>query len=495
MVEKYTLTALFALVLIYLAYRSWRRARTHDEFDLAGRRTGLLPLVGTLGAAEFNTATLIGGASVAYQYGTVGLYYTAFIFVFVFGIYAGTVAKPYRRLRISTIAEYFERRFTGRLAEPTRLLASLITLSFTWLAPATYLAGISVVASVLLGVDPITTVVVVVVFCLVLAITGGLVTAISFDVLSYAMILIFVPVLFAVGLVKAGGLSHLGDVFQARFLSFEPVWDLDRYGFASVLAWCFQNILAYIAAPWYGQRMFSARSERIAYRGMVINTVAITVLYGLVAVTTMLSRVLMPHLARPEEALPRMVLNYTPAILQGLILVTLLLVGKSTMMAMWNAAVSIATNDVIRRYLAKDRPSIFYVRIGRLLFVAIGATTLVLSLTMVGSILLALTYISVYLALLAFPILAGLFWKRFSTAAAFGSLLAGAVYVTIALLAELPYYLISPVGVALSAVVGVTVSLARRVRETPEAVDEFFALAHASGQRGPGSTVKESSHQ
>lgn len=71
MVEKIAITALFAGILVHLAYRSWQRARTHDEFDLAGRRTGLLPLVGTLGAAEFNTATLIGGASVAYQYGTV----------------------------------------------------------------------------------------------------------------------------------------------------------------------------------------------------------------------------------------------------------------------------------------------------------------------------------------------------------------------------------------------------------------------------------------
>lgn len=480
MVEKATITALFAAVLVHLAYRSWKRARTHDEFDLAGRRTGLFPLVGTLGAAEFNTATLIGGASVAYQYGTVGIYYTSFIFVFVFGTYALTVAKPYRRLRISTIAEYFERRFTGRLAEPTRLLASLITLSFTWLAPATYLAGLSVIASVLLGVDPATTVVVIVVFCLVLAMTGGLVTAISFDVLSYAMIVVFVPVLFAIGYVQADGLTRLGEAFAPEYLSFAPVWDLEQYGFASVLAWCFQNILAYVAAPWYGQRMFSARSDRIAYRAMLINTVAITGLYGLVAVTTMLTRVLLPDLTSPEEALPRLVLEFTPPILQGLILVTLLLVGKSTMIAIWNSAVSIGTNDIARRYLARGRPDVFYVRLGRVLFVAIGATTLVLSLTIVGSILLVLTYVSVYLALLAFPILAGLYWKRFTTTAAFVSLLVGVVYVTVALLADLPYYLISPVGAALSAVAGTVTTLVFGDREVPEAVEDFHATAHGT---------------
>lgn len=226
--------------------------------------------------------------------------------------------------------------------------------------------------------------------------------------------------------------------------------------------------------------MFSARSDRIAYRAMLINTVAITGLYGLVAVTTMLTRVLLPDLTSPEEALPRLVLEFTPPILQGLILVTLLLVGKSTMIAIWNSAVSIGTNDIARRYLARDRPDVFYVRLGRVLFVAIGTTTLVLSLTIVGSILLVLTYVSVYLALLAFPILAGLYWKRFTTTAAFVSLLVGVVYVTVALLVALPYYLISPVGAALSAVAGIVTTLVFGDREIPETVEDFHATAHGT---------------
>ncbi|TCP48474.1 SSS family solute:Na+ symporter [Tamaricihabitans halophyticus] len=478
MTEKYAMVIAFTVLLIGLAYRSYRRIKSYQDYNLAGRNTGFPALVATLGAAEFNTATLIGGASVAYLYGTVGLWYTSFIFVFVFGIYAFTVAKPYRRLRIATIAEFFERRFHGRLAETTRALASVVTLTFTWIAPATYLAGLSVVASVLLGVDPLTTVIVITTLCLFLALAGGFMTAVSFDVVAYTMIVIFVPVIFFVGFFNAGGFGELSKVFDPEYLSFEPIWDLDNYGFAAIMTWCLQNILLYVAAPWYGQRIFSARNERIAYRAMLTNTVLIVVLYALVALATMFSRVVLPNLDNPEEALPRLVLEYTPPIIQGLLLVTLLLVGISTMVAIWNSAVSIVVNDLLKRYLFRARTDRFYVLSSRVVFLVLGASTLVFALTFVGNILLALTYVSVYTAMLAFPILAGLYWKRFTTEAALSSLAVGVGYVTVALLANFPYHLVSPVGIVLSAIVGTTVTFARRKTTVDPRVEEFFAIAH-----------------
>lgn len=269
MIEKYSILILFLFVLVFVAYRSYKNINSYEDFNLAGRRTKLLPLVGSLGAAEFNTATLIGGASVAFSYGTVGIWYTSFIFIPVFGIYAFAVAKKYRRLNISTIAEFFDRRFKGRNAEATRAIASLVTLSFTWIAPATYLAGLSVVGSILLDINPLTFVIVLTVICFILSLAGGLITAIWSDVVAYIMILIGVPILLIIGWNVSGGLESLSNVYDPQFLSFEPVWDLEDYGFAAVLTWGFQNILLYIAAPWYGQRVFSAKNEKVAFKAMI----------------------------------------------------------------------------------------------------------------------------------------------------------------------------------------------------------------------------------
>lgn len=487
MAEKVSILVAFAVILALVAVRSVKRLKSYDDFNLNGRRTGLPMLVATLGAAEFNTATLIGGASVAYLYGTVGLYYTSFIFVIVFGIYALTVAKPFRRLELTTVAEFFERRFTGPLREPLRAVASVVTLTFAWIAPPTYLAGLSVVVSVLLGIDPLPTVIGITIFCLILALVAGFVTALAFDAVAFTMIVIFIPAIFVLGYVNAGGFESLSTVFDPRYLSFEPIWDLEDYGFAAILTWCFQNVLLFMAMPSWGQRVFSARNESVAKTGMLITAVMITVLYGLAALATMFSRVLMPDLASPEEALPRLILDYAPPLLQGLMLVTLLLVGISTLVAVWNSAVSVVVNDLLRRYAFRNRDSDFYVWLSRGVFVVLGISTLALALTIVGNILLVLTYVSVFTALLAFPILAGLFWRRFTTLAALLSIVCGVLYVVIALIMDFAYHLVSPVGVAISVVVGVVTTYAKPGHDDEDAVDAFYAQAHGKQQaRVPG---------
>lgn len=476
MIEKYSILILFLIILGVVSYRSYKKIHSYEDYNLAGRNTKLFPLVATLGAAEFNTATLIGGASVAYLYGTVGIMYTSLIFIPVFGIYALTVAKRYRRLNISTIAEFFDRRFKGKNSELTRAIASLVTLTFTWIAPATYLAGLSVIGTVLLGVDPLWVVFVLTTVCLIISLTGGLLTAIWADVVAYIMILIGIPIIFIIGWKVSGGFSSLPSVFEPQYLSFKPIWDLKDYGFAAVLTWGFQNIVLYIAAPWYGQRIFSAKNEKVAYRGMLINTVMITVLYLLVVLATMFSRVAMPNLENAEYALPMLILNYAPALLQGVLLVTLFLVGISTMIAIWNAAVSIVVNDFIKRYFAKNKSEKYYINTSRVVFLILGISTIIFALTFVGKILLALTYVSVFTALLAFPILAGFYWRKFNTQAALYSLIVGVIYVTIALLNNFPYHLISPVGVLLSVITGVLVTYLTKSEADTEYVKKFYEI-------------------
>src|SRR5690625_3446644 len=194
MIEKYTILIIFLIILGIVSYKSFTRIKSYDDYNLAGRNTGLFPLVATLGAAELNTATLIGGASVAYLYGTVGIMYTSLIFIPVFLIYALTVSKKYRKLNISTIAEFFDVRFKGKNSEITRSLASFSTLTFTWIAPSTYLAGLSVVGSILLGVKPIWTILFITTISILMSLSGGLVTAIWSDVVAYIMILIGIPI-------------------------------------------------------------------------------------------------------------------------------------------------------------------------------------------------------------------------------------------------------------------------------------------------------------
>jgi len=454
--------------------------KSYQDYNLAGRNTGLFALTATLVAAEFNTATLIGGASVAFLFGTVGLWYTSLIFIVVFLVYAFTVSKKYRRLNISTIPQYFDKRFKNEKgSEVIRFLSAIITLFYTWLAPASYLAGLTVIGSVLLGVNPIIFSVVLVVICLLLSVTGGLMTAIGIDVVAFILILIGIPAILFIGYNAAGGFGNLSQVFEPKLLSLAPVWDTD-VNFATAMTWGLQITFLYIAAPWYGQRIFSAKSESVAYKAMLLNTFFIVALYGIVVLATMLSKVVFPNLAYPEQALPLLINEYANPFLQGFLLVTLLMVGISTMVAVWNSAVSIIVNDIVSRYWAKNKGDRYMIRISRLFLFLLAISTLALGIMFIGNIQHSLLFLSTFTGMVAIPILMSLYWKKYNSVGAISSMAVGLIYCTLGILLNFPMYYISPIGVVLAVIAGGIATLATandsRYRSNNE---EFFEIVES----------------
>ncbi|QNK87506.1 sodium:solute symporter family protein [Sporosarcina sp. resist] len=480
MVVKYIMVFLLLGVLIMVSLGTLRKMKSYQDYNLAGRNTGLFALTATLVAAEFNTATLIGGASVAFLFGTVGLWYTSLIFIVVFLVYAFTVSKKYRRLNISTIPQYFDKRFKNEKgSEVIRFLSAIITLFYTWLAPASYLAGLTVIGSVLLGVNPIIFSVVLVVICLLLSVTGGLMTAIGIDVVAFILILIGIPAILFIGYNAAGGFGNLSQVFEPKLLSLAPVWDTD-VNFATAMTWGLQITFLYIAAPWYGQRIFSAKSESVAYKAMLLNTFFIVALYGIVVLATMLSKVVFPNLAYPEQALPLLINEYANPFLQGFLLVTLLMVGISTMVAVWNSAVSIIVNDIVSRYWAKNKGDRYMIRISRLFLFLLAISTLALGIMFIGNIQHSLLFLSTFTGMVAIPILMSLYWKKYNSVGAISSMAVGLIYCTLGILLNFPMYYISPIGVVLAVIAGGIATLATandsRYRSNNE---EFFKIVES----------------
>lgn len=477
MVVKYIMVCIFLGILVMVSLGTLRKMKSYRDYNLAGRNTGLFALTGTLVAAEFNTATLIGGASVAFLYGTVGLWYTSLIFIVVFLVYAFTVSQKYRRLNISTIPQYFDKRFKNEKgSEVIRFLSATITLFYTWLAPASYLAGLTVIGSVLLGVNPLVFSVALVLICLVLSITGGLMTAIGIDVVAFVLILIGIPAILFIGYQAAGGFGSLSQVFEPKLLSLAPVWDTD-VNFATAMTWGLQITFLYIAAPWYGQRIFSAKNETVAYRAMLLNTFFIVALYGMVVLATMLSKVAFPNLSYPEQALPLLINEYANPFIQGFLLITLLMVGISTMIAVWNSAVSIIVNDVVSRYWAKDKGDRYKIGISRVFLVLIAMSTLALGILFIGNIQHSLLFLSTFTGMVAIPILMSLYWKKYNSIGAISTMAVGLVYCTIGIVLGFPMHFISPIGVVLSVISGIVVTLvSARDKRYVSDNKEFFDL-------------------
>ncbi|WP_342214764.1 sodium:solute symporter family transporter [Peribacillus sp. TH27] len=144
------------------------------------------------------------------------------------------------------------------------------------------------------------------------------------------------------------------------------------------------------------------------------------------------------------------------------------------MTAIWNSAVSIVINDLFKRYMVKNKSERFYINASRIAFLLIGASTLLFSLTFFGNVLMSLIYLSAFTGMLAFPIVAGFYWDKFNTKAAFFSMVSGTLFVSYALANGFPTYFISPIGVLVSFVVGIVVALTTKQDSSPEFLTSFY---------------------
>src|SRR3712207_5061743 len=106
----YLVIALYFAVMIGAGYWGLRRARSAEDYLVAGRRLGPFMYVGTLSAVVLGGASTIGGVRLGYENGISGMW-------LVFWIGAGVIAlgilmsTRLSRLGVYTISEMLENRY------------------------------------------------------------------------------------------------------------------------------------------------------------------------------------------------------------------------------------------------------------------------------------------------------------------------------------------------------------------------------------------------
>ena len=93
----YVVIALYFAVMIGAGYIGLRRARSADDYLVAGRRLGYPMYIGTLSAVVLGGASTIGGVSLGYQYGISGMW---LVFMLGLGIIALAVLLAGRLIQM-----------------------------------------------------------------------------------------------------------------------------------------------------------------------------------------------------------------------------------------------------------------------------------------------------------------------------------------------------------------------------------------------------------
>jgi Na+/proline symporter len=197
------------------------------------------------------------------------------------------------------------------------------------------------------------------------------------DLFQFAIKMTMVVVLGVEAVRAVGGVAAMKAKLggeDGAFLSFVP--DLHSVWMPAI------TFFVYIAVNWWAtwypgaepggggyiaQRMFSAKDER--------NSLLATLWFNIAhyalrpwpwVVTGMASVILYPHLADPETGYIRVMIDYLPASLRGLMVAAFAAAFMSTIGTQLNWGASYLVNDFYRRFLRGGEPERHYVRVSQI---------------------------------------------------------------------------------------------------------------------------------
>lgn len=417
----------YAVIVVYLAgmlgmgWWGMRRAKSKSEFLVAGRRLGPAMYSGTMAAIVLGGASTIGGVGLGYKYGLSGAW---MVFTIGLGLLALSVFFSARiaRLKVYTVSDMLDLRYGGRAG----VISGVVMWAYTLMLAVTSTIAYATIFDVLFDMNR--TVAIILGGSIVVAYStlGGmwsitLTDMVQFVVKTVGVLLLLLPI----AVVKAGGFSEMKAKLPTEY--FDPLGIGGETIFTYVLIYTFGMLIG--QDIW--QRVFTARSDRVARHG---GTVAGTycLVYALAgAVIGTAAKVLYPKLPNADDAFATIVKEELPMGVRGLVLAAALAAVMSTSSGALIACATVANNDIWSRLRGVTTRGDDHDEVrGNRAFILIMGVGVIGTAIALNNVVEALTVAyNLLVGGLLVPILGGLLWKRGTVHGALASVAVGGLAV------------------------------------------------------------------
>ena len=392
---------------------SRRASGSMEDFFVSGRSLPWWLAGASMAATTFSIDTplyiagVVGTRGIAgnWEWWCFGIGHVALIYIF---------ARLWRRTEVVTDAEIIELRYGGRPAAVLRMfkaflfavILNMIQIGYVMLAAVKVVDGLGIWESLgfgpgeeVLGMDPkLLSVIGISVLVLAYAGLSGLWGVVITDFFQFFLGLFgaIVVAVYAISSPTVGGLSGLVEKAQAltdfNVLTLIPVTrdaaaqsggSLFGYAWSTYAGISASTFFAYVFIQWWTfrrsdgggefiQRLVSTKDEHEAEKAAwffnIFNYVVRTWPWVLVALAAV---VLYPQMEDPELGYPRMMIDFLPVGLLGLVVASLVAAFMSTVSTLINWGASYLTNDFYLRFMNPDASQKKLVLVGRLASVLI----------------------------------------------------------------------------------------------------------------------------
>lgn len=417
---------LYFASLIAVGVVGSKRARTTEEYALAGRNLGMFMYLGCLSAVILGGASTIGTAKLGYTYGISGIWFVTMIGAGIM-LLGALFIKRISQSNVTTISEFLGKRYNAE----TRLVSALVAAIYTLMVAVTQVIGMGTIINVLLGWDMTLSMVVGGGIVLFYTILGGMWSVTMTDIIQFIVMTVGVfLVMLPMSLSHVGGWDQLASRLPAAH------FDLTSIGGEQIFQYFLLYALGMVVSQDIWQRVFTARTMQISRTSSVLAGVY-SMLYAVsLTIVGMCAFVAFPQLENPQNAFTTMAISILPNGVLGLVLASVCSALMSTASGTLLASSTLLTHDIMKPYWFRDMDDRQLLRLSRVTTLFIGALAIVFSIW-IQDVLVALDVAYAILSGAIFvPLVVGYFWKRATAKAAFSSIIAGTVVVLAGLAIE-----------------------------------------------------------
>lgn len=439
----------YFLAMVVLGLVGMRRARTAEDYVVAGRRLPTWLYMPCLAAVILGGGGTMGTAKLGYQFGISGVWLVTMygIGVIILGF---LLSSKLSSLRVVTLSEVLYLRYGAG----ARTISAVIMWVYLLMIAVLQIIGMGTIISTLFNWNLTSAILVSGVIVIFYTLLGGMWSVSLTDfgqflVMTVGIFFIAVPV----GLGKVGGLAGVlsaGDASRAS---------LGAIGLHSIVSYFFLFVLGMMIGQDLWQRVFTAKDARTARVGTVATGLYCIAYAVAVTLVGMIAFAANPNLSDAQNAFAYVAVNVLPPGLTGLLVAAGLSALMSTASGPILAAATVAVNDIYEPVVRRGAASGDSLGLTRILVLGIGVLALVISLYLQDLMVALDVAYDLLSGCIFIPTFAAFFWRRGTWQGAVGSMLLSAVAVVVGIVMQGPS---SPTpimyGLATSAVTFVAIS-------------------------------------
>lgn len=395
--------ALYAGLMFGVSMFWMVRVKKATDYLVAGRGLPWWILTGTVTATSIGTGVVIGASGLAYQHGWAGCAYP--IGLGMGTLFVGLFYAVMRRYKFITLCEEIACYYGGNRVVLEVSNVSLFVSQLCWLT--VQIMGGGDVLSVVTGWNPKLCILLSGLVVAIISIPGGLRTVVYTDFVQ-ALILLggFGLLTFSV-LAHAGGMTGLR---QAVPPAYDSLLGVESFGVWGVVSLILVMILSVVADPNRRLTMYGGHSERGVRWSMAAAGTIVMIFSVVVGIIGMYAFKLNPHLPKPDQALPWLVINVLPPWLAAFVVVAV----TSAIFSSANGSAAAAGTFFVRHVypLATGRQPAQPLVLVRRVLVCVFVLSTALALYTGAIVPFVVKFLPLTMSGLAVIILLGRFWRR-----------------------------------------------------------------------------------